>query len=217
MEMYPLLSALFSSLTWKEYVEIFGTIIGLVYMYFQYTANPRVWYVSIVNSLPFIGLNFVVGNYASFLLFVYYLVVAVWSIFVTPDTEKEQGVFYIRPIPRRMYLPLLAVTAALTGLIYWGQLHIESIVRFFSATAVVAPAQAPLLDSFATALSFVGMWLLARKYLEQWLLWIVVNVAFIYVYIASATYLWAVLFFAYALIAILGYMNWKKLMKQQVA
>lgn len=206
-----------TSLTWQNYIEIAGTIIGLVYMYLQYTANPRVWYVSIFNALPFIGLNFLIGNYASFTLFVYYLIESVRAIIATPQSEKEQGVFHIRRIPLPMYLPLLAVTLGLTGLLYWAQLHIESIVHFFSATAVVEPAQAPLPDSFATALSFVGMWLLTRKYLEQWLLWVVVNVVFVYVYIASATYLWAVLFAAYAVIAVLGYLNWVKLMKRQEA
>lgn len=198
-----------------QYIEIFGTLIGLVYMYFQYTANPRVWYVSIVNSLPFIYLNFVIGNYASFLLFTYYLIVAIWAIVATPQSEKEQGVFHIRRIPRSMYLSLSLVVLALTGVIYLGQLHIDSIVALFSSTAVVAPSTAPLSDSFATALSFVGMWLLARKYLEQWLIWIVVNVVFTYVYIQSGVYLWAALFVAYAVIAVLGYLNWRKLMAQQ--
>ncbi|MGB4445648.1 MAG: nicotinamide riboside transporter PnuC, partial [Dysgonamonadaceae bacterium] len=66
--------------------------------------------------------------------------------------------------------------------------------------------------SFTTAVSIIGMWMLAHKYLEQWWLWFVVNV------VSSALYLWkglyptAGLFMIYSVISVFGYFRWKKMM-----
>jgi len=72
----------------------------------------------------------------------------------------------------------------------------------------------PYGDSFTTAVSIIGMWMLAHKYLEQWWLWFVVNV------VSSALYLWkglyptAGLFIIYSVISVFGYFRWKKMMME---
>ena len=71
------------------------------------------------------------------------------------------------------------------------------------------------LDSFTTALSIVGMWQLAQKYVEQWLSWIVVDVVSVGLYIYKELYFTAGLYALYAIIAILGYLKWKRMMIEQ--
>ena len=70
-------------------------------------------------------------------------------------------------------------------------------------------------DSFTTALSIVGMWMLAHKYLEQWLAWIAVDVVSSGLYVYKELYFTAVLYAVYAIIAIFGYIKWKQLMSEQ--
>ena len=72
----------------------------------------------------------------------------------------------------------------------------------------------PLLDAFTNALSFVGLWALARKYVEQWLFWIAVDVVCCYLYVVKGIPFKAGLYGLYVVIAVLGYMKWKGLAKK---
>ena len=74
----------------------------------------------------------------------------------------------------------------------------------------------PIADSFTTALSIVGMWMLARKYIEQWWVWCVVDVTSSALYVYKGLYFTAILYALYAIIAIFGYLKWKTLMRNEV-
>ena len=73
----------------------------------------------------------------------------------------------------------------------------------------------PWCDSFTTALSIIGMWMLARKYLEQWWVWMVVDVVCVGLYFYKELYFTSALYALYAIIAVFGWVNWKKIMQQQ--
>ena len=70
-----------------------------------------------------------------------------------------------------------------------------------------------MLDSFTNALSFVGLWALAQKYIEQWFVWIVVDVISCYLYIDKGIPFKAGLYGLYVVIAVMGYMKWRKMMQ----
>ena len=72
----------------------------------------------------------------------------------------------------------------------------------------------PLLDAFTNALSFVGLWALARKYVEQWLFWIAVDVVCCYLYVVKGIPFKAGLYGLYVVIAIMGYRKWNGLAKK---
>lgn len=72
----------------------------------------------------------------------------------------------------------------------------------------------PLLDAFTNALSFVGLWALARKYVEQWLFWIAVDVVCCYLYVVKGIPFKAGLYGLYVVIAVLGYIKWKGFAKK---
>ena len=72
----------------------------------------------------------------------------------------------------------------------------------------------PLLDAFTNALSFVGLWALARKYVEQWLFWIAVDVVCCYLYVVKGIPFKAGLYGLYVVIAVMGYWKWKGLARK---
>lgn len=72
----------------------------------------------------------------------------------------------------------------------------------------------PLLDAFTNALSFVGLWALARKYVEQWLFWIAVDVVCCYLYVVKGIPFKAGLYGLYVVIAVMGYRKWNGLAKK---
>jgi nicotinamide mononucleotide transporter len=77
-------------------------------------------------------------------------------------------------------------------------------------------ADVPYLDATATALSFAAQWMIARKKIENWLVWMAVNLMYIGIYIYKNLFLYAVLFFIYLILAIAGYMEWKKQIRLDV-
>jgi nicotinamide mononucleotide transporter len=74
-------------------------------------------------------------------------------------------------------------------------------------------ASTPWPDSAATVLSFIAQWMIARKKLENWILWIAVNITYIWIYSYKELYLYTILFSIYLLLAIAGYLSWNKEVK----
>lgn len=71
----------------------------------------------------------------------------------------------------------------------------------------------PYCDSFTTALSIVGMWMLAHKRVEHWVVWIVVDAVSTAMYVEKALYPTAALYALYTIIAVAGYIKWLKMMR----
>lgn len=73
----------------------------------------------------------------------------------------------------------------------------------------------PYADAFTTALSIVGMWMMARKIAEQWLVWFVVDIVCVALYFYKGIYFYAVLYAAYTAVSLLGYRKWLRIMASQ--
>ena len=71
-------------------------------------------------------------------------------------------------------------------------------------------SKVPVGDAFTTALSITATWLLARKILENWLFWIVVDLISTILYVYKSLYPSAILFFVLTVLAVIGYFKWKK-------
>ncbi len=70
-------------------------------------------------------------------------------------------------------------------------------------------ASLPYWDATATALSFIAQWMIAKKKIENWMLWIIVNVMYIGIYIYKDLFLYVILFFIYLILAIQGLIQWR--------
>lgn len=151
------------------------------------------------------------GLYADFGLQIYYLLAAVYGLIVWkfgPKIRHWRGIEEKKEVEISItHCPLktwpLQITACI--LLYCGILY---ILKNFTDSTV------PYWDSFVNALSILGLWQLSRKYIEQWLTWIVVDIVCSALYVYKGLYPTSGLYFLYAIIAIFGYYKWKRLMKQ---
>ena len=84
------------------------------------------------------------------------------------------------------------------------------------AGAVLTDSTVPLADAFTTALSIVAMWMLARKYLEQWIARIAVDAVCVALYAYKGIPLYAVLYTLYTAIAFIGFRNWRRMMRSSL-
>ncbi len=189
-------------------IEIIGTIVGFIYIWLEYRASIYLWIASIVMPAIYLYVYYNAGLYADFGINIYYLVIALYgwlawrygfTITGRRDNNKEE--LRITRTPKRVWVKLLLTFIA-------AQATISYILIFHTDSNV------PLCDSFTTALSIVGMWMLARKYLEQWWVWLVVDAVSAGLYIYKELYFTAILYAIYAIISIFGYINWRKTMQQ---
>lgn len=192
-----------------NYLEIFGTIVGLVYLWLEYRASIYLWIAGIIMPAIYIFIYYKAGLYADFGINIYYLIAAIYGWFFwmwghrkeKTETANKSIELPIVHAPWKYYLPLT----------------LAFIISFFGIAWILikyTDSNVPWLDSFTTALSIVGMWMLARKYIEQWFAWILVDIVCCGLYIYKDLYFTSALYGIYSIIAIFGYFKWKKLMKQ---
>ncbi len=184
------------------WLDILTTVLGLIYIWLEYRASIALWFVGIIMPALDVWLYWSHGLYGDAGMAVYYTLAAVYGFYIWKfkKTRKLKQSLPIIHLPRRQYLP-----ATLFFLFAWGATY-YILVNWTNSTV-------PLLDSFTNALSFVGMWALARKYLEQWFFWILVDVVCCFLYIQKGIPFKAGLYGLYVVIAIAGYYKWKQMLK----
>ena len=186
----------------EHWLDILTTVLGLIYIWLEYRASIALWVVGIIMPALDTWLYWTHGLYGDAGMAVYYTLAAVYGFYIWKfkKTRKLKQSLPIIHMPRRQYLPVM-----LFFLLAWGAIYYV-LVNWTNSTV-------PLLDSFTNALSFVGLWALARKYLEQWLFWIVVDAVCCYLYIQKDIPFKAILYGLYVVIAIAGYYKWKQMVK----
>lgn len=227
----------------NHWLDIVTTILGLIYLVLEYRASIALWVVGIVMPAMDIYLYWSHGLYGDAGMAVYYTLAAIYGYAVwkfgakwkrmlkrkasgaagsdkaldTDDSDKAVdaagsdkavdaagGSSEELPItffPRRLILRTLGFF-----LLAWAATYYV-LVAYTNSTV-------PLLDAFTNALSFVGLWALARKYVEQWLFWIAVDVVCCYLYVVKGIPFKAGLYGLYVVIAVMGYIKWKGLAKK---
>lgn len=191
-----------------HWLDLLTTILGLIYIWLEYRASIALWFVGIIMPAMDIYLYWSHGLYADFGMAVYYTLAAIygWIVwkFGKKRGQKEDEELPITHVRRSQILP-----ATLLFLIAW--LAIYEILIHFTNSDV------PVTDSFANALSFIGLWALARKYLEQWIIWIVVDLVLSALYLYKGIPFKAGLYALYVVIAVCGYFKWKRMMLNEEA
>lgn len=181
-------------------LDIFTTVLGIVYLILEYRASIALWVVGIIMPALDVYLYWSHGLYGDAGMAVYYTLAAIYGYavwrFGKKRGQQEGDALPITHIPGRLYLPAIAFLVVAWAATYY------VLTEFTNSTV-------PALDAFTNALSFVGLWALARKYVEQWAFWIVVDVICCYLYIVKGIPFKAGLYGLYVVIAVMGYFKWK--------
>lgn len=178
-------------------VEILGVLSGLVCVWLYIREKVSAWPITIISASLFVVLFLHARLYANVGLQGFFIVLAVygWRQWQSGGAEKT-GVPVSR-ITGGAALLLLLITAAASALL---------TTVLDSATN----AAEPLWDSLATAMSLAAQWMLAKKILENWLVWIAADIIFVYVYVQSALYVTAGLYIVYLVMATTGFLAWRR-------
>lgn len=189
---------MFADFITGHYVEILGVAGSLIYLYFSVRQNIWLWPFGIISSGLFIYIFYATGFYADMGLQVYYLFISVygWYHWVHGSSRDKGGL----PVTRAAGKVLIA-----SGGVFLVLLAVIGVLLDRLTDSTV-----PWGDSFTTAGSIIATWMLARKIIQHWLLWIVVDSVAAGLYLYKGLYPTTGLYIIYAGIAVAGYFQWKK-------
>ncbi len=188
----------------QHWLDIVTTILGIVYLVLEYRASIALWFVGIVMPAMDTYLYWTHGLYGDAGMAVYYTLAAIYGYavwkFGRKHGQKHDADMPITHMPGRLYLPATVFFALAWGITFY-------VLKNYTNSTV------PVTDAFTNALSFIGLWALSRKYIEQWLFWIVVDAFCTYLYVGKGIPFKAGLYALYTVIAVLGYVKWKRMME----
>lgn len=187
--------------TWERFLEYFGVMTGLIYLILEILQHRAMWVVGFLTSFVYIFVFFLAKFYADMSLNVYYVCISVygfWQWRRTPaaETEGTSEILYCHLRPGLVVI-LLGITAVLYAGLYF-------ILSRWTNSPV------PAGDAFTTALSITATWMLARRILEHWWIWVFINLVSAWLYYYRGLYPTGFLFVCYGVLALVGWFNWKK-------
>jgi nicotinamide mononucleotide transporter len=200
MHIIQFLQEWWSHQTWSEIIAV---ITGLLCVYLAAVNNIWNWPFAIISVGIYIFIFFEARLYADMGLQFYFISMNIYGWYNwsrSQGTKRKTPVLMISRHETILSLLAIVVFTVLLG----------SVLKYTTASF-------PYLDSFCTACSLVAQLFLARKILQNWLIWIFVDIIYIGVYTYKNLHLTAIMYAAYAAMAILGYLDWKKEYKRQIS
>ncbi|MBN2893315.1 MAG: nicotinamide mononucleotide transporter [Bacteroidales bacterium] len=183
----------------ENWVEIFGAIAGLLYIFLSIKEKILLWPIGIITSTVYIYVFFQSKFYADMSLQFYYVFVSIygWIFWLKGKKNEKDKQLKISKTPFKTIIILVFVTLALfLGMGWFLSNYTDSPVPFW--------------DAFTTAASIVATWMLAKKFIEQWIIWIIVDIISAILYYKKGLYPTVILFGVYTIMAVIGYIEWRK-------
>ncbi len=186
-----------------SWLEVIAVITGLLCVYLAAINNIWNWPVAIISTAITIYVMAKQALYADMLQYTYLTVINIYGWYFW---SRKQGGEIKKPVIRisnKQILWTLFAAACITPALGYTLIT-------FTARLHYRPPAYPYLDSFCTVVSLAAQVFLARKILENWLLWIFVDLIYVCIYALKGLEAYAFMFAVYIVIALLGYMDWRK-------
>jgi nicotinamide mononucleotide transporter len=198
----------------NNYIEIFGAVTGVLYVFLEIRQTIWLWPVGIITSAVYIWVFFTGKLYADMTLQGYYLIISIlgwywWAQACQPKLKRrlgeghraqgsgEKGVLKVTRLKLRTGVVLSIVFAMLFAFMWL-------------VLTRLTDSPVPVRDSFITSLSIIATWMLARKIYEHWYLWIVVNTTASVLFLTRGLYPTVVLYIVYGIMSFAGLRAWRR-------
>lgn len=182
-----------------SYLEWFGVITGALCVYLAAKENILNWPISILSIITYIYIFYGAKLYGDTLLQFYFLFTAIYGWYYW-GFGKNKTFISERPITKLSKNEWLNATIIL----------LSASVIFGYLLDNFTDSDVPYIDGFCTAASFIAQFLMTRKKLDNWLIWIFVDAVYIPLYIHKDLMATALLYFIFLFIALKGYLAWKR-------
>jgi len=181
-------------------VELLGTLFGLIYVWLSIRQSLHTWTAGIITSLLYCWVFFEAKFYAGMGLQGYYLIISIyglWSWRRGGENSSEGETLHVSCTKVNLWVKLFILNLFVTLLMYY-------LLSRYTDSPI------PFGDAFTTSLSIIATWMLARKKIEHWLIWIFIDLISSGLYLYRGLYPTVFLFLVYAVMAVIGYYEWRK-------
>jgi nicotinamide mononucleotide transporter len=180
-----------------QWIEWVAAIAGAVSVYLSARQKILSWPTAIVNVSLYTFIFYKSGLYSDMGLQVVYLVLSIYGWYQWLHGGAQRTPLRVSRASLRAWL-----IAGSVALVFW-----LGLARY---TSTLSGVSLPYLDSALTTLSLVAQWMMTRKILENWVLWIIADIAYVPMYIYKNLYVTAGLYAVFLVLAIMGFVQWRR-------
>ena len=190
------------NLEFMTYTEAIAVFTGLLSVWFAKKENILVYPTGIISVLIYVYICFNVKLYAEAGINIYYFVMSLYGWWNWSRTDEKKEHIHIKQnnFKEQVFTILFILV------IYF---------LLFILLLKYTDSNVPGLDAFATSLFFVAMWLMAKKKIENWILWIIGDLVCIPLYFYKGLLLTSFQYIIFTFIAVAGFVEWKKRINPQ--
>jgi len=202
------LQLLYQNILDSTWMEIVAASFGLLSVWYAKKANIWVYPTGIISVVLYVYICQHAQLYADMGINAYYFIFSVygWIMWSRKDENKED--LPVTYSTRKTWI--ISFVIFIISLVI-----IQILLRIFKADDTTYWASfVPYTDTFTTAVAIIGMWLMARKKVENWLFWIATDIVSVPLYLYKGLVFTSLQYFVFLIIAVLGYIEWRKLAKE---
>ncbi|MFM7896785.1 MAG: nicotinamide riboside transporter PnuC [Flavobacterium sp.] len=186
-------------------LELVAVVFGVISVLFARKNNILVYPTGLVSTILYVYILFEFQLYGDLIINFYYTIMSFLGWYLWSKTKNGHDEFPISIINRKEILVstlIFTITLTFVALVY------QFFDKFTDWTAYV--------DALTTGLFFVGMWLMAKRKIENWILWIIADAISIPLYFYKGLTFSSFQFILFTIIAILGYKEWKRFLQKTI-
>ncbi|HRG53685.1 MAG TPA: nicotinamide riboside transporter PnuC [Bacteroidia bacterium] len=190
-------SSIVDAIVQTTFIEWLIFIMAMAYVILAAIENVWCWLFGILASVLSVYLCYSGNLFLESGLQVFYVIIGIygWYEWLHGSKNKTELPIISYSLTKIFYLILI-------GIIIW--IPFGYIARNYSTQAL------PYLDAYITAFSIVATWMTAKKIIQNWIFWIVIDALAVFLYASRSFYLIALLYSIYTVLSILGYFQWKR-------
>jgi nicotinamide mononucleotide transporter len=185
-------------------LEAFATIFGLLSVWFSMREDILVFPTGIINTAIYVYILFYAGLYGDMSINAYYFAMSIYGWYKWSQKIDDSHHIPIRYSTKKekIYSLLLLISSYAI---------LSFVLKYYTSSTV------PYIDAFTTSIFFVGMWLMAKKIIDNWIYWIIGDLITIPLYIYKGLTITSFQYLIFTGLAIAGYFAWKRQIDKKIA
>ena len=205
--------------TYQIVLEVIATLFGLLSVFFSIKKNIWVYPTGIISTVLYVYILFKFGLLGDMMINFYYTVMSIYGWFLWSKSSEDNVHVKVSWADQKEWIfasVLFVISLFLVTLVYYYKPFIDN---HFSMSNVELGLYhldwANWLDVFVTAIFLVGMWLMAKRKIENWIFWIMGDIICVPMMIYKGLGITSIQYFVFTGMAIIGYFEWKNSIKNK--
>ena len=179
-------------------MEITAVVFAIIYLLLAVKQDVRCWYAAIFSSFLYFFIMMSADLYMEAYLQIFYIIMAIYGWFQWNKISEDKSKLIVRTWSIKQHL---IVISSVISLAYIS----GSLLNIYTEAAL------PFIDALTTWGAIIATYMVAKKLLENWIYWFVIDSISVLLFMSRGLYLTSVLFFVYLIIIYFGYKSWTKI------